>query len=79
MERIASEQRTSILYESTHRILKLLDEIELICGSDREISVSRELTKLHETHYRGSVSEVKEQLKNDVTKGEFVVLIKGTE
>lgn len=76
-EMMKTESRTIVLYESTHRIFKLLEEIRTHMGNDRNICVARELTKLHETLYRGTVEEVTQQLKDDVNKGEFVVVISG--
>ncbi|MDH5542902.1 MAG: 16S rRNA (cytidine(1402)-2'-O)-methyltransferase [Nitrospinota bacterium] len=76
LERLYSEGRTVILYESTHRILKLLDELESDIP-ERKIVVARELTKMFEEFVRGTPSEVKAQLTGKRTKGEFVVLIEG--
>ena len=63
-----------MLYESTHRIEKAM--VELVARiNDRKIMVCRELTKLHETTYRGTASEVTEQLKTGSLKGEFVIVL----
>lgn len=61
-----------VIYESTHRIEKTL---EALMPFKRPLVVCRELTKLHETIYRGSVAEVLDALKKTSTKGEFVVVI----
>jgi 16S rRNA (cytidine1402-2'-O)-methyltransferase len=74
LKEIAEEKRTIVLYESPYRIKKLLLELETACG-DREIVIARELTKMYETIYRGKISEIKDVVKE---KGEFVVIIKGT-
>ncbi len=66
---------TIVIYESTHRILKLLKEANEHLGPDRLIFVAKEISKLHETIFRGSTSEVLEQLEKGNTKGEFVVVI----
>ncbi|MEE2988480.1 MAG: 16S rRNA (cytidine(1402)-2'-O)-methyltransferase [Verrucomicrobiota bacterium] len=66
---------TIIVYESCHRIGKFLDELIEILGKDRHISVSRELTKLHETVHTGLASKVRECVKNSSQKGEFVICI----
>lgn len=73
LKKIALEKRTVILYESPYRIKKLLGELLEYCG-DRNISVSRELTKKFEETYRGTISELKDKIKE---KGEFVVIIEG--
>jgi 16S rRNA (cytidine1402-2'-O)-methyltransferase len=62
-----------IFYESPYRILKTLNELSL---SDAKIVVCRELTKKFETVYRGTAKEVIEKIKQDVQKGEFVVIVK---
>lgn len=74
LKEIASSKQTVILYESVHRILKLLKEFEEI-KLEREIVVARELTKKFETVYRGLPTEVYRQLLNDEVKGEFVVIV----
>ena len=66
---------TIIIYESCHRISKLLNELIEILGEDRCISVSRELTKLHETIHTGSASKVRERVEKSSLKGEFAVCI----
>lgn len=73
-DRIAETSSTIVFYESTHRIEKTLGELSERIG-DRKIVVGRELTKLHETIYRGTVTEVTEQLKATSIKGEFVLVI----
>lgn len=68
-----------VLYESKHRIIKLLEELEIIrAEKDLKIMVARELTKMHESFYSGSAASVLEEIKSDPNnlKGEFVVLIK---
>ena len=66
---------TIIVYESCHRIGKFLNELIEILGEDRCISVSRELTKLHETVHTGSASKVRKRVEESSHKGEFVVCI----
>lgn len=73
LKEIAAEKRTIVLYESVHRIKKLLKELDEVI-SDREICVTRELTKKFEEIYRGKAEEI----LNDITeKGEFAVVIEG--
>lgn len=73
---LAEEKRTVVFYESPHRILKCLNQLEQYLESDRQIVVCRELTKMFETIYRGTIFDVQKQLENDKIKGEFVVVIK---
>jgi len=71
---LASQKYTVVIYESTHRILKTLDElIENL--KERQIVVGRELTKKFETLYRGTPKEVKNILQEGSIKGEFVIAI----
>jgi len=76
---LAQEERTMVLYESPFRLMKLLEEINQYFGSDRQIAVSRELSKMFEENLRGTVSELIEKLKDRTIKGEIVVVIKGKE
>jgi 16S rRNA (cytidine1402-2'-O)-methyltransferase len=73
-ERIAHIESTLVFYESTHRILKTLVELEGAV-QDRAVVVCRELTKLHESVYRGTAREVTAALQADSIKGEFVVVV----
>jgi 16S rRNA (cytidine1402-2'-O)-methyltransferase len=70
------EPRTIVLYESPFRIINLLELIFTLLG-DREISVSREITKLHEETVRGRVSDVVATLKSKKPRGEYTVVIRG--
>jgi 16S rRNA (cytidine1402-2'-O)-methyltransferase len=75
---ISADSKTIILYESPFRLMKLLEEIKEFFGPQREISVARELTKLHEEISRGSVEEVINfYSKKNAIKGELVIIIKG--
>lgn len=72
------EERTIVLYESPHRILKLLQElVNYECGS-RKVAVCRELSKLHEEVIRGTVNDALEHFTQKSPKGEFVVVLEGS-
>jgi len=73
---LCQEERRVVLYESTHRILKLISELEEEVP-ERNIVVAKELTKIHENFFRGKPAEVKEMLVGKKSKGEFVVIING--
>lgn len=75
-ELLRTESRTIILYESPHRILKTLGEVETLLG-DRKVVVARELTKKFEEIVRGPVSLVREELSGKPTRGEYVLIIEG--
>jgi 16S rRNA (cytidine1402-2'-O)-methyltransferase len=77
LETIADSTATSILYEAPQRLKDTLQDLLKTCG-DRPASVSRELSKLHETTYRGTFSEILEQLGNNEVKGEIVIVVAPT-
>jgi len=70
---------TSVIYESPHRLVKLIDELSTICGPDRNACVCRELSKLHETFHRGSLVELQAYFKEHPgqVRGEIVFLLAG--
>lgn len=74
---LAEEERTIILYESPHKLLKTLDHFATYFGADRQVSVSRELTKLYEETVRGSLEEVIRFFTEKAPKGEFVIIVEG--
>jgi 16S rRNA (cytidine1402-2'-O)-methyltransferase len=74
---IAIEERTTVMYESPHRIVKLLKELITFCGETRRISVSRELTKRFEETVRGTLPEVLAHFEANEPRGEFVVVFEG--
>jgi 16S rRNA (cytidine1402-2'-O)-methyltransferase len=76
---LKEETRTIVFYESTHRLLKTLTQFGEFFGEDRLVSVSRELTKMHEENIRGTVKEVIDYYKVNIIKGEIVIIVHGTE
>ena len=72
---LAKHDLSIIFYESPYRVVKLLGEIKEYFGSDRRISVSREISKLHEQTLRGTADELIEAFKQKAPKGEFVVIV----
>ena len=78
LRRLADEERTVILYESPHRIVKTLRELADHLGEDRPAVLGRELTKLHEEINRGSLRELHAEYAGRASiKGEFVVVVRG--
>lgn len=77
IKELSNEKRTVILYESPHRLEKLLIEILEIMGAEKEICVCREISKIHEETRRGTVGEVLEHYKMQPARGEIVVLLRG--
>lgn len=76
---LAEEERTLIFYESPFRIAKLIGEIAQYFGAERQISISRELSKIHEETLRGTAADLVKELETKTLKGEIVVVIKGKE
>ena len=81
LKRIRENTFTTVIYESTHRIIKSLEDMEKILGEDRIIVIGRELTKTFETIKLGKVSEILDFVQSDSnqTKGEFVIAISALE
>ena len=72
---IAERDTASVFFESTHRIAKTLASLTKALDADRLVCVCRELTKIHETIYRGTIDEVVEKLNDTSLKGEFVIVV----
>jgi 16S rRNA (cytidine1402-2'-O)-methyltransferase len=71
---LADEPRTVVLYESSHRIRRLLEELAALCPA-REVGVAREITKLHEEMVRGTVGEVRDLLSGREPRGEYTLVL----
>ena len=78
LKELAKEERVVVLYESPHRILKTLKDINEYFG-DRYVIIVREITKMYEEIIRGKTSELIERLEENPIKGEIVLLIKEQE
>ena len=74
---ISQNQKTTILYESPHRINKLLNELKEFCGGSREIQIARELTKKYEEIIGSDIESVITQFKSKEIIGEFTIILKG--
>jgi 16S rRNA (cytidine1402-2'-O)-methyltransferase len=68
-------EETVIFYESPHRLLKTLEKMAEIMGPDRPVVVAKELTKIHEFTFRGTLSEALLHFGNQPVKGEFVLIV----
>jgi 16S rRNA (cytidine1402-2'-O)-methyltransferase len=66
-----------VLYESPHRLLKTLEQLVQFCGAERDVSVSREISKKFEETVRGTTTVVLEHFRNNEPRGEFVVVVAG--
>ncbi len=77
LQLLAEESRTIIFYESPHKLLKTLTQLSEFFGENRRISVSRELSKMHEETVRGSITEVLAHFEAKQVKGEIVIVVEG--
>tara|TARA_A100000171_G_scaffold52996_1_gene75210 strand:+ start:21749 stop:22420 length:672 start_codon:yes stop_codon:yes gene_type:complete len=77
LQLLAEETRTIIFYESPHKLVKSLTQFVEYFGANRQVSVSREITKLHEETIRGTVAEVLAHYEAKPPKGELVVVVGG--
>lgn len=74
---IASETRTTVLYEAPHRVARTLQDLAEVCGPERRLAVGRELTKLHEEFWRGTLGIATEWVSSGEPKGEWVLVVEG--
>ena len=77
LEALKEESRTMIFYESPYRLVKTLEQFAEVFGPDRACCVSREISKLHETHHRGTITELLNYFYENEPKGEIVITLAG--
>ena len=75
LKEISNNTMTTIIYESPYRIIKTLSDLLEFLGSDRKISVSREISKIYEETFRGTISDAIKYFSNKKIKGEFVICV----
>ena len=74
---LAEEERTMVFYESPYRVLKALEQFAEVFGSERQVSVCREISKIHEESVRGTLQEVIAHFREHEPRGEFVIVVAG--
>jgi len=74
---VAVEQRTVVLYEAPHRLARTLADLATACGPNRRVALARELTKLHEELWRGSLADAVERCAEVEPRGEYVLVLAG--
>ena len=79
LQALKDEERTMIFYESPFRLVKTLQQFAEVYGGDRQVSVCREISKIHEESVRGSLDEVIAHFKEKEPKGEIVIVLAGSE
>jgi len=77
LESLRDESRTMIFYESPYRVVKTLQQFADVFGGDRQVSVCREISKIHEESVRGTLTEVLSHFKEHEPKGEIVIILAG--
>lgn len=77
LEGLKNEPRTMIFYESPNRLLKTLEQFAEVFGKTREVSVAREISKLHEEHVKGTLEEVAQHFREVDPRGEIVIVVGG--
>ncbi len=77
LREIAVESRTIVLYEAPHRLVRTLEDLLLACGPDRRVVLARELTKLHEEIWRGTLAEATQHVAAREPLGEYVLVLAG--
>ena len=79
LEALAQESRTMIFYESPTRLVKTLQQLAQVFGDEREASVCREISKLHDTTHHGTLGELVEHFTHEAPRGEIVIVVAGKE
>lgn len=74
---IATEVRTVVLYEAPHRLIRTLADLEVVCGPLRQVVLARELTKIHEEFWRGTLHDASQHVQTAGPRGEYVVMLEG--
>lgn len=79
LEELKEEVRTMIFYESPRRLLKTLEQFAEVFGEERQVSVCREISKIHEESVRGTLKEVTDHFRETEPKGEIVMILQGAD
>lgn len=77
LAQVAAEHRTIVMYEAPHRVARTITDLASACGSERSVVLARELTKLHEDVWRGTLLQAVEHLDQQAPRGEYVVVLQG--
>lgn len=77
LREVAAATATVVLYEAPHRLVRTVGDLAAVCGADRRVVLARELTKLHEELWRGTLAEAQAHVANREPRGEYVVVLDG--
>lgn len=75
LQQLATDTRTVVLYEAPHRLVRTIEDLHSVCGPDRHVVLCREITKMHEETWRGTLSEAQEMVTMREPRGEYVIVI----
>lgn len=75
LQRLATDTRTVVLYEAPHRLVRTIEDLHAVCGPDRHIVLCREITKMHEETWRGTLAEAQVMVSTREPRGEYVIVI----
>ena len=79
LDGVAAEGRTVVLYEAPHRLIRTLDDLAAVCGGERRVMIARELTKVYEEHWLGTLAEARLRTDEVAPRGEYVLVLAGAE
>jgi len=74
---VAAENRTTVMYEAPHRVERTVADLAAVCGGQRQVAVARELTKIYESVWRGSMADTVAHLGDTAPRGEYVIVLQG--
>ena len=77
MTAIGAEPRTTVLYEAPHRVARTVDDLATACGAERGVVLARELTKMYESVWRGTLEGATTHLRSTSPRGEYVIVLQG--
>jgi len=77
LKELSSETRTIVFYESPRRVVKTLEQFAEVFGAERQVSVCREISKVHEESLRGTIAELLQHFHDNEPRGEFVIVLAG--
>jgi 16S rRNA (cytidine1402-2'-O)-methyltransferase len=72
---IVHERRTTVIYEAPHRLVRTVEDLRAACGDGRRVAIARELTKMHETVWRGTLAEAVEFVHSEEPRGEYAIVV----
>jgi 16S rRNA (cytidine1402-2'-O)-methyltransferase len=75
VDELARERRTAVLFEAPHRVLATIGDLAEACGGDRPVALAREVTKVFEETWRGTLEEARRHLESVTPRGEYTIVL----